>query len=117
MLAYSVAEIMRIILSVYTEWRNATPGGRLALSLGNRKQMLSSWPAPPAALLSLLLSLHLSTLLISKQLKGRGCENTLRLWHTEPGFINKLVPRNQRVGGYLLRNPLLLFTFRVDSMF
>lgn len=85
MLAYSVAEIMRIILSVYTEWRNATPGGRLALSLGNRKQMLSSWPTPPAALLSLPLSLHLSTVLISKQLQGRGCENALRQWHTEPG--------------------------------
>lgn len=85
MLAYSVAEIMRIILSVYTEWRNATPGGRLAPSLGNRKQMLSSRPAPPAALLSLPLSLHLSTVLISKQLKGSRCENTLGLWHTEPG--------------------------------
>lgn len=83
--AYFVAEIMRIILSVYTEWRNATPGGRLAPSLGNRKQMLSSWSTPPAALLSLPLSLHLSTALISKQLKGRGCENTGRPWHTEPG--------------------------------
>lgn len=97
MLAYSVAEIMRIILSVYTEWRNATPGGRLAPSLGNRKQMLSSWPNPPAALLPLPLSLHLSTVLISKQLKGRRREDTLRLWHTEPGakIINKLVPRNR----------------------
>lgn len=85
MLAYSVAEIMRIIFSVYTEWRNATPGGRLALSLGNRKQMLSSWPTPPAVLLSLPLSLHLSTVLISKQLQARGCENALRQWHTEPG--------------------------------
>lgn len=51
--AYFVAEIMRIILSVYTEWRNATPGGRLAPSLGNRKQMLSSWSTPPAVPLSL----------------------------------------------------------------
>lgn len=47
--AYFVAEITRIILSVYTERRNVTPGGRLAPSLGNRKQMLSSWPSPPSS--------------------------------------------------------------------
>lgn len=94
--AYLVAEITRIIVSVYTERRNVTPGGRLAPSLGNRKQMLSSWPTPPAALPSLPLSLYLSTALILKQHKDMGCGNTLMLWRTEPGakIYHKLVPRN-----------------------
>lgn len=96
--AYFVAEITRIILSVYTERRNVTPGGRLAPSLGNRKQMLSSWPPlPPAALPSLPLSVHLSTVLISKPHKDTGCGNTLMrgALNQVPGFINKLVPRNR----------------------
>lgn len=114
--AYFVAEITRIILSVYTERRNVTPGGRLALSLGNRKQMLSSAP-PPAALPSLPLSVHLSTALVSKQHKDMGCGNTLMLWHTEPGAKIHKQACPQKLGGYLLLIPLLLVTFRVDNMF
>lgn len=41
--AYFVAEITRVIFSVYTEQRNVTPGRRPGpQSLGNRKQMSSS---------------------------------------------------------------------------
>lgn len=50
--AYFVAEITRVIFSVYTEWRNVTPGRRPGPpSLGNRKQMSSSvFPNVPSAL-------------------------------------------------------------------
>lgn len=50
--AYFVAEITRIILSVYMERRNVTPGERPgSQGLGNRKQMLSSplFSHPPPA--------------------------------------------------------------------
>ncbi|CAO2588319.1 hypothetical protein LEMLEM_LOCUS4923 [Lemmus lemmus] len=54
-------------------------------------------PLPPAALPSLPLSVHLSTVLISKPHKDTGCGNTLMrgAQNQVPGFINKLVPRNR----------------------
>lgn len=98
--AYFVAEITRIILYVYTErrnWRNVTPGECLAPSLGNRKQMLSSWPSPPSSCAPFSSSVHLSTVLISKPHKDMGCGNTLTrgALNQVPGFRNKLVPRNR----------------------